>query len=163
MNVHDTENPFSSSGTGGSPDWWTNTAKLSGEFLQLFPVNKPKSTKTNHKKVEKNHTEIGSLKKKSIDLDQFLANLRTYVPGLRFPFNSKRVLELIPMTITLGVFGSVTNATKPSTLLLNVLFSGPPACSLCVRVTLLVDQNISERRNIRCMGGSAKHYGMKPV
>ena len=32
-------------------------------------------------------------------------------------------------------------------------FSGPPACSLCIRVTLLVDQNILERRNIRCTGG----------
>jgi len=77
MNVHDNENPFSSSGTGGRPDCWANTAKLSGEFLQLFHVNKPKSTKTNHKKVVKSHTEIGGLKKKSIDLDQFLANLRT--------------------------------------------------------------------------------------
>jgi hypothetical protein len=64
MNVHDNDNPFSSSGTGGSPDWWANTAKLSGEFLQFFHVNTPKVSKTNHKKREKKHTEIGGLKQK---------------------------------------------------------------------------------------------------
>jgi len=37
------------------------------------------------------------------------------------------------MAIILGVFGSVTNATKSSALLLNVLYSGPPAYSLCVK------------------------------
>ena len=57
MNVHDNDNPFSSSGTGGRPEWWANTAKLTGKFLQLFHAN----TKTNRKKLEKKHTEIGGL------------------------------------------------------------------------------------------------------
>jgi hypothetical protein len=85
--------------------------------------------------VEKKHIEIGGLKQK-----QYRSKPVPYVLGLYFPFNTKRVLELIPMAITLGGFGSVKNAIKPSALLLNALFSGLPACSPCVKVTLLVNQ-----------------------
>jgi hypothetical protein len=68
----------------------------------------PKSTKTDHKKVENKHTEIGSLKQKEYRSRPVSCELTL---GLHFPFNSKRVLELIPMAITLGGFGSVTNDT----------------------------------------------------